>query len=187
MTRKILLSALVVIGAVSLVAVGAAGGAPANNGEGKGNATAKGKPSNSATPVFKLRLRPNQEVPPVKNLKADAVGHVTFDLERSTSGAITSGEVIFYFNYAFGGSVTVTGLHVHVGAKNANGDIVINSGVASFTDTDGRGNVTTVVSGVSPATLQAILDNPRGYYVNLHTSVNPDGALRAQMHNPKKR
>ena len=35
--------------------------------------------------------------------------------------------------------------------------------------------------------LQAILDNPRGYYVNLHTSVNQTGALREQMHNPKKR
>jgi hypothetical protein len=34
--------------------------------------------------------------------------------------------------------------------------------------------------------LQAILDNPRGYYVNLHTSVNPGGAMRQQMHNPKK-
>jgi hypothetical protein len=34
--------------------------------------------------------------------------------------------------------------------------------------------------------LQAILDNPRGYHVNLHTSVNPGGAMRQQMHNPKK-
>jgi hypothetical protein len=36
-------------------------------------------------------------------------------------------------------------------------------------------------------TLQAILDNPRNYYVNLHTSVYPNGAMREQMHNPKNR
>jgi len=150
-----------------------------------GGATAK-KPALSATPVFKLNLKPSQEVPPIKGLRADAVGSVTFDLERS-AGAITSGEVIFYFNYSFPASVNITGLHIHQGAKGANGPVMVNSGVASFTDADGQGNITTVVTGTSPATLQAILDNPRNYYVNLHTSVNPDGALREQMHNPKKR
>ena len=149
-----------------------------------GGATAK-KPALSATPVFKLGLKPSQEVPPIKGLKADAVGSITFDLTR-TSGTITSGEVIFYFNYKFPASVNITGLHIHQGAKGTNGGIVVDSGVGAFTDADGEGNVTTVVAG-TPATLQAILDNPRGYYVNLHTSVNPGGALREQMHNPKKR
>jgi hypothetical protein len=151
-----------------------------------GGASAK-KPALSATPVFKLNLRPSQEVPPIKGLKASAVGNVTFDLERSAAGAITSGEVVFYFNYKFPGAVTITGLHIHPGAKGATGGIIVDSGVSSFTDADGQGNVTAVVTGTSPATLQAILDNPRGYYVNLHTSVNPTGALREQMHNPKKR
>jgi hypothetical protein len=153
-----------------------------------GGATAK-KPALSATPVFKLNLKPNQEVPPIKGLKANAVGSVTFDLERSATGTITSGEVIFYFNYAFPGSVTITGLHIHVGPKGTAppNNIVVHSGVASFTDADGQGNITAIVTGTPQATLQAILDNPRNYYVNLHTSVNPGGAMREQMHNPKKR
>ena len=71
------------------------------------------KPASSATPVFKLRLKPSQEAPPIKGLKASARGTVTFDLERSGTGAITSGEVIFSFNYSFPGAVTITGLHVH--------------------------------------------------------------------------
>ena len=58
-----------------------------------GGATAK-KPASSSTPVFKLKLKPNQEVPPIEGLKADAAGSVTFDLERSGTGAITSGEVM---------------------------------------------------------------------------------------------
>ena len=156
-----------------------------------GGATAK-KPALSATPVFKLNLKPSQEVPPIKRLRADAVGSVTFDLERS-GAAITSGEVIFYFNYAFPGSVTINGLHIHQGAKGANGapviDSGINSGAGAIMDADGEGNVTKIVTvtGASAATLQAILANPRNYYVNLHTSVNSGGALREQMHNPKKR
>ena len=151
-----------------------------------GGATAK-RPALSATPVFRLVLKPSQETPPIKGLRADAVGNVTFDLERSSAGAITSGEVIFYFNYRFPGSVTITGLHIHQGAKGVAGPIVVSSGIASFTDADGQGNVTAVVTGTSPATLQAILDHPRDYYVNLHTSVNPSGALREQMHNARPR
>lgn len=151
-----------------------------------GGATAK-KPTLSATPVFKLNLKPSQEVPAIKGLKASATGSVTFDLERSSAGAVTAGEVIFYFNYSFPGAVTINGLHIHQGAKGANGPVVVDSGVTSIADADGEGNVTTVVTGAAPATLQAILDKPRNYYVNLHTSANPSGAVREQMHNPKKR
>lgn len=190
MTRKILLAALLVVAATSLVAVGAAGGSPADHdkgmGKSKGHAKAKGKSVNSATPVFTLKLQPKREVPPVKNLKADAIGHVTFDLERNAQGAITSGEVIFYFNYKFPGAVNIIGLHIHSGGKKANGPIVVNSGLAA-NDGDGQGNLTAIITGVAPADLQAILDNPRNYYVNLHTDVNPGGALRAQLNNPKKR
>ena len=61
------------------------------------------------------------------------------------------------------------------------------AGSGTITDADGKGNVTATVAG-TPATLQAILDKPRAYYVNLHTTVpaHPDGALRQQMRNPVK-
>jgi hypothetical protein len=173
---------LVAILALGAVAVLLAGLATAGAG-----AREKSKPKLSATPVFKLNLKPSQEVPPIKGLRASAVGNVTFDLTRAAGGAITSGEVVFYFNYRFPASVQVTGLHIHRANKGINGPIVVDSGVASFTDADGEGNVTTVVTGVAPATLQAILDAPRAYYANLHTSVHPDGALREQLHNPTKR
>jgi hypothetical protein len=175
--KRTMLSATLALAAVAALALaGAAGGKPP-----------KGSPKLSATPVFKLLLKPSQEVPPVRNLRADAVGSVTFDLERSGT-TITSGEVIFYLNYAFpAGPVNVTGLHVHQAAKGVAGPIVVDSGVGAFVDGDGTGNITSVVTGVAPATLQAILDNPRGYYVNLHTSTHPMGALRDQLHNPKKR
>lgn len=173
MRRRMFIGTLVlaVIAAFALVAIATAGGL-------------KGSPTKSATPVFKLQLKPSQEVPPIKGLRAAARGNVTFDLTRNSEGSITEGEVVFYFNYRFPGQVQITGLHIHVGMKGANGPIVVSSGVTAFTDPDGKGNVTTVVTGVDPALLQAILDDPRGYYVNLHTSVNPGGAMREQMHKP---
>jgi hypothetical protein len=182
--RRTILSGFLVglafAGVAALVVIGAAGGASAQNG--------KGKPSNSATPVFKLRLKPSNEVPRIRGLRADGVGHVTFDLTRDAAGNITAGEVVFYVNYRFPGSVTISGLHVHQGKKGTNGAVVVNSGIAVFTDADGAGNVTTVVSG-TPATLQAILNKPRDYYVNLHTTVpaHPDGAIRDQLRGPQKR
>lgn len=183
MRRTAILVPALIVGIVALVLVG---GATAKKPPDAG-ANGKKGPTLSATPVFKLNLKPNQEVPPIKGLRADAVGSVTFDLERSSTGAITSGEVIFYFNYSFPGSVTINGLHIHQAPKGVNGNIVVSSNIATFTDADGQGNITAVVTGTSPATLQAILDNPRNYYVNLHTSVNTGGAMREQMHNPKKR
>ena len=114
---RVATAALALLGAVSLVVVGAA---PATVSKGKPEPpTLRGAPKLSATPVFKLRLKPSQEVPPVTGLRADAVGSVTFDLERSTTGAIISGEVVFYVNYAFPSSVTITGLHVHQGGEMA--------------------------------------------------------------------
>ncbi len=164
--------ALLIAAAVALVVIGAAIGS---------------SPKLSATPVFKLRLKPSEEVPRIKGLRADAVGSLTFDLVRDGSGAITSGEAIFYVNYDFPGSVEITGLHVHQARKDSNGPVVINSGVTTFTDSDGDGNITTVVAGVAPSLLQAILSSPRDYYVNLHTTVHPGGAIRDQLRSPQKR
>ena len=147
------------------------------------------KPALSATPVFKLNLKGSQEVPPNKDQKGSARGSVTFDLTRDSAGAITSGDVVFSFNYSFASPTTVIGLHIHQGAKGATGGIVVGAVLSAndAADADGVGNITSVVTGTSPGTLQAILDNPRGYYVNLHTPAHSGGALREQMHNPTKR
>ncbi len=174
-TYRLVTVALAVAAAMSLVLIGAAAGKSPSK-----------SPKQSATPVFKLSLKPSQEVPRIKGLRASGTGSLTFDLERNSSGAITSGEVIFYVNYSFPGSVEINGLHVHKAARGVIGPVVINSGMTTFTDADGQGNVTTVVAGVDPALLQAILDKPRDYYVNLHTAVNPGGAMRDQLRSARK-
>jgi hypothetical protein len=142
---------------------------------------AKRQPS---TAVFHLHLTPGEVVPRVKDLRAAGNGNLTLDLARDASGNITGGNVVFYVNYRFPGSVTITGLALHQGARGSNGPVVLDAGVGTVTDTDGRGNLTKVVSGASASLLQALLSNPHGYYVDLTTSTNTGGALRDQLNSP---
>jgi hypothetical protein len=177
--KRVLTLSTLVLGAVALTLVATA---TAN----RGDDNRKNRANQSAVKVFGLHLQPKQEVPALQ-LKARGEGLLTLDVTRDSSGAITSGEVIFYVNYDFPGSINFTGLHVHQAAKGANGPVVVDSGIAAFTDADGDGNVTAVVTGVSPTLLQAILAKPRDYYVNLHTSVNPTGAMRDQLLDTKRK
>lgn len=183
MKRTIVFTTFALATAIALITAAAAGG---NRGRGGGDDGKRKQLATAAVTVFPLRLVPKQEVPPIRDLRARADGNVTFDVTRDSGSAITSGEVVFYFNYDFSHAVTITGLHIHQGQRGTNGPIVVDSGTAAFTDADGDGNVTTVVTGVSPATLQAILTSPKGYYANLHTSVYPGGAIRDQLKHAKR-
>ena len=140
-----------------------------------------------STAVFHLHLTPGEVVPHVSGLNADATGNLTLDVTRDASGNITGGSVVFYVNYRFPGSVTIAGLALHQGARGANGPVVLDAGVGTVTDSDGRGNLTKVVSGASATLLQALLTTPHGYYVDLSTSANTGGALRDQLDSPDRR
>jgi hypothetical protein len=143
----------------------------------------KPKPGPS-TVVFHLHLTPGEVVPRVTGLRAEGPGSLTLDLTRDASGNLTGGNVVFYVNYRFPGSVTITGLALHQGARGTNGPVVLDAAVGTITDPDGRGNLTKVVSSASASLLQALLTTPRGYYVDLTTSANTGGALRDQLGSP---
>ena len=74
---------------------------------------------------------------------------------------------------------------LHQGVRGTNGPVVLDAGIGTFTDTDGRGNLTKVVSSASASLLQALLATPRGYYVDVSTSANTGGALRDQLGSPE--
>jgi hypothetical protein len=137
--------------------------------------------------IFRLHLTPREVVPPVSGLNAEASGNLTLDLTRDATGAITGGNVVFYLNYRFPGSVTITGFALHQGNRGANGPVVLDSAIGTVTDADGHGNLTKVVNGAPVALLQALLTGPRGYYVDVTTSANTSGALRDQLEAPEKR
>jgi hypothetical protein len=137
--------------------------------------------------VFKLHLTPGQTVPRAMHLDADATGSVTLDLTLDSAGAITGGTVVFYVNYRFRGPITITGLALHQGARGAAGPVVLDAAVGTVTDADGHGNLTKVIVAAPASLLQAVLTTPHAYYVDVTTSANATGALRAQLPSPKRR
>jgi hypothetical protein len=79
----------------------------------------------------------------------------------------------------------VWGGHIHVGAAGTAGGVVVTLfGAPILPRTDYPGTFTVsdcVTTSASSAQLADILDNPSGYYVNLHTDEFPDGAIRGQL------
>ena len=66
--------------------------------------------------------------------------------------------------------------HIHVGAAGESGDVVVPLDVDGF-----EGTSEGCVAEQDAAALQAIIDDPDGYYVNLHTEEFPGGAIRGQL------
>ncbi len=67
--------------------------------------------------------------------------------------------------------------HIHVGAEGESGDVVVPLDVDGF-----EGSSEGCIEPMEDAAiLQEILDNPAGYYVNLHTEDFPAGAIRGQL------
>ncbi|WP_077490356.1 CHRD domain-containing protein [Sinomonas mesophila] len=74
-------------------------------------------------------------------------------------------------------SVAATAAHIHVAPRNVAGDVVVPLTVGS-----GTSWTETACATVTDADLlAAIAENPRDYYVNVHTPTFPGGEIRGQL------
>lgn len=113
-------------------------------------------------------LSPNHEVPPTTT-SGSGSATVTVDVARTT--------VTVAVNVANLGS-SIVGAHIHKGPFGANAGIVLNfiQGSSSFVDGKLTGTYTV------PADFGAdLVANPSAYYVNVHTTEFPGGAVRGQL------
>ncbi|HKQ76045.1 MAG TPA: CHRD domain-containing protein [Blastocatellia bacterium] len=128
-------------------------------------------------------VNPNPAPPPT----ATGAFQITVNVVRDSAGAVATGSTINFLgiaNFPGGANITVNGLHIHEGAINANGPVVFNTGLSgtnTLTLTGGVGLINLNSTSVDLAALGRMLAKPSGWYVNLHTSTNPGGAIRAQM------
>jgi hypothetical protein len=144
-------------------------------------------PSNQPT-VFTVALKASNETPPITNSESNGAGTaiVTVNTVKDSSGTVTSGT--FDFNVSLTGfpnDSKVILAHIHTGAAGVPGGVLVNTGVTAGDNivlTNGSGTFTK--TGVQPnnlSDLQNILANPAGFYFNVHTTVNPGGAVRGQL------
>lgn len=139
------------------------------------------------TTTFAVPLSGANEVPPITNADTSATGTgtIVLNVTRDASGNITSATADFRITVTgFPAGTRVTGAHVHNAPAGGNGGIVISTTLTSgelSIDNGGTGSITKNGINVPADRAAAILGNPAGHYFNVHTSLNPDGAIRGQL------
>src|SRR5215467_140238 len=155
-----------------------------------GCSSSSSTPSSTAagttTTRFTANLLPAQETPPIQGAEAGASGTSTmdFNITRDASGAMTAATVNFSVTMQNFPQTTVVNIaHIHTGATGVAGPILISTTVnpGEVTLTNGAGTFTRVAVAVKTSDMQAILDNPAGFYFNVHTAANPGGVMRGQL------
>ncbi len=144
-------------------------------------------PTLQTTFVFTAALAAGNEVPPITNAESGASGQarLTMNTTRDASGNITA--ATFDVSATFSGfpaGAVITLAHIHQAAAGSNGGVVINMIPAAGEVTFPNGTGSYVHSGfpVSPVDLaNQIVNNPSGFYFNVHTALNPGGASRGQL------
>jgi hypothetical protein len=109
------------------------------------------------------------EVPP-----ADPDGTGTAELQFFTSGGGFDGSICWRIKVR-DIVLPATAAHIHEGPAGVNGDIVV-----TLSPPDANG-VSQGCADVEPDLFLAIGSNPAGYYVNVHNSEFPSGAMRGQL------
>jgi hypothetical protein len=143
-------------------------------------------PSSGTVETFTANLLPANEVPPIANEEAggSASATITFDVTRDSAGYVTAASMnVSLTATGFPNGTALTTAHIHPGAVGANGGVFVNVGLANgeVTFPSGSGSFTKRGIVVTPDQANAILANPAGFYLNIHTARNPDGVARGQL------
>ena len=112
---------------------------------------------------IKVTLSGDQEVPAVKT-PATGSGTISVGDDKSVEGSVRTVDMV--------GSMA----HIHEAAPGIRGGIVV-----GLSAPDGTGHASGCRSGLDPELITRILTNPAGFYVNVHTTVYPLGAIRGQL------
>jgi uncharacterized protein (TIGR03437 family) len=138
---------------------------------------------------FPVTMLPSNVVPPVSGLAASVVGRILVHALWAEDGSVVAATVSPNVNVRFPGRTEFTGIHIHEGAAGVNGPLGFTSGGGTPTSPTVYGTGFGLLEPDRPpftdapslATLNSLLQNPQNYYIDWHTTANPDGAVRAQL------
>jgi hypothetical protein len=116
---------------------------------------------------------------------ASGTAHIDMHLTKDAAGTITAATVDFRVDLAgFTPTSAITLAHIHTGAAGVSGPVLVTADVVAgqVTLTNGVGTFTRINLPITPvANAQAIINNPAGFYFNVHSSLNPQGVIRGQL------
>ena len=135
---------------------------------------------------FTAALKPSEETPPITNAESTGTGTATIDfvLTRDASGTVTNVAVNFQVTVSNLPSTAVVNIaHIHTGALGVSGGVLVNTTTVpgEVVLTNGAGSFSRNGISLAAATAQSIIDNPAGFYFNVHTTLNPGGVMRGQL------
>src|SRR6266568_2698893 len=122
--------------------------------------------ANGGRPFMTVMLGAN-EVPGPGDPDGEGIAQLTLNPGQ--------GEVCFDLSVT-GIVLPATGAHIHEAPVGVAGPIRV-----PLTPPDATGHSSGCVENVSRERIQNIIQNPENYYVNVHNSVYPAGALRGQL------
>jgi hypothetical protein len=138
---------------------------------------------------FTAALLASNEVPPVTGSEAGATGTMTatLNLDRDSSNNITAATMDFTVTLAnLPPTTAISGAHIHTGAAGQVNPILFDTGL-------GQNQVTVAANGTATFTrndvslasnlgqVQTMINNPAGFYFNVHSTANPGGFARGQL------
>jgi hypothetical protein len=138
-------------------------------------------------PTFTAELKPANENPPISNAEQSGSGTatVTFNVTRDASGNVTGGTATFIVNLTgFPAGTPINIAHIHQAPAGTNGGIVFSTSLAAgeVNLANGSGGFTkSNIAPPDPTIIQAIMNNPAGFYFNVHSTLNPGGVARGQL------
>ena len=148
-------------------------------------------PTTPTTPankfVFLATLAASNEVPPITNAESGASGQATITMNtvRDSAGQISSATMDVSVTFAgFPPGTVATLAHIHTGAAGVAGGVLVAMVPMPGEVTFPNGSGSYVHSGfpVTPVDVaNQIINNPAGFYFNVHTMLNPGGVVRGQL------
>jgi hypothetical protein len=144
-------------------------------------------PTTPANPniTFTATLLPSNEVPAIPNPAegtSSGTATIVFVPTKDAAGNITSAVgTASVAMQGFPAGSTITLAHIHTGAAGVGGGVFIGfipaanipvvNGAASFSQTN----------NATGDQLTTLMNNPAGFYFNVHTQQNPAGVMRGQL------
>lgn len=157
-------------------------------------ATSCGDDDSPTTPAdnnhiqYKATLNFANEVAPGGTNAAESAGRgeatIDLNLTRDSAGTITAANFNFRVDLTgFPATTAITLAHIHTGAAGVAGPVLVSAEVSSgqVTLVNGAGTFSRLNITTSVANAQAIMNNPPGFYLNVHSQANPGGVVRGQL------